>query len=120
GKVFYYLFDYSNNNVINEKVNVKNTKEIKSKNSFNSNEIFNNKSSKLEGKTFVVSGVFENISREDLKLLIENNGGKVGSSISAKTDFVVAGENMGPSKRTKADELKIPIISENDFFKMIQ
>ncbi|MDP3352190.1 MAG: NAD-dependent DNA ligase LigA [Flavobacteriaceae bacterium] len=77
-------------------------------------------SEKLKNLVFVVSGVFENISREELKKLIEQNGGKVGSSISAKTNFIVAGENMGPSKRTKADELKIPIISENDFYKMIQ
>ena len=77
-------------------------------------------SEKLKNLVFVVSGVFENISREALKLLIENNGGKVGSSISAKTNYVVAGENMGPSKRTKAEELQIPIISEDNFFNMIK
>ncbi len=73
----------------------------------------------LAGKTFVISGIFETISREELKTVIENNGGKVGSSISSKTNYVIAGENMGPSKRTKAEDLKIPIISEFDFFKMI-
>jgi DNA ligase (NAD+) len=74
---------------------------------------------KLEGKTFVVSGVFEKFSRDDLKKAIEDNGGKVGSSISAKTHFVVAGDNMGPAKLEKANQLKVPIISENDFLEML-
>lgn len=74
---------------------------------------------KLEGKTFVVSGVFEKFSRDDLKKAIEDNGGKVGSSISAKTDYVVAGDNMGPAKLEKANQLKIPIISEDDFLELI-
>lgn len=70
---------------------------------------------KLVGKTFVVSGVFESYSRDELKAAIEENGGKVGSSISAKTDYVIAGENMGPAKLEKASQLKIPIISEFQF-----
>lgn len=74
---------------------------------------------KLNGKTFVVSGVFEQFSRDDLKKAIEDNGGKVGSSISAKTDYVVAGANMGPAKLDKANQLKIPVISENDFMQLI-
>ena len=74
---------------------------------------------KFLGKIFVVSGVFEKFSRDDLKKTIEDNGGKVGSSISPKTDFVVAGDNMGPAKLEKANQLGIPIISENDFLKMI-
>lgn len=119
GKIFYYLFDYSINNEINKKINNKNNKKIGSKISINNNEISNSISTKLERKIFVISGVFEKISREDLKILIEQNGGKVGSSISSKTNYVVAGENMGPSKREKADELKIPIISESDFFEML-
>ena len=83
-------------------------------------EKFNpNATDKLTGKTFVVSGVFEKFSRDDLKKSIEDNGGKVGSSISAKTDYVVAGENMGPAKLEKANQLKIAIISENDFLIMI-
>ena len=83
-------------------------------------EKFNpNATSKLEGKTFVVSGVFELFSRDDLKKAIEDNGGKVGSSISTKTDFVIAGENMGPAKLEKANQLKIAIISENDFQAML-
>jgi len=83
-------------------------------------ETFNpNATNKLEGKTFVVSGVFEQLTRDDLKKAIEDNGGKVGSSISSKTDFVVAGENMGPAKLEKANQLKVPIISEFDFINMI-
>jgi DNA ligase (NAD+) len=76
-------------------------------------------SDKFAGKTFVVSGVFEQFSRDDLKKAIEDNGGKVGSSISTKTDYVVAGENMGPAKLEKANQLKIAIISEEDFLGMI-
>ena len=76
-------------------------------------------SDKFAGKTFVVSGVFEKFSRDDLKKAIEDNGGKVGSSISAKTDYVVAGANMGPAKLEKANQLKIAIISEEDFLGMI-
>lgn len=84
-------------------------------------EKFNpNATDKLVGKTFVVSGVFEIFSRDDLKKAIEDNGGKVGSSISAKTDFVIAGENMGPAKLEKANQLGIKIISENDFIAMIK
>ncbi len=76
-------------------------------------------SDKLAGKTFVVSGVFAKISRDDLKKAIEDNGGKVGSSISAKTHYVVAGDNMGPAKLEKANQLGIPIINEDDFIRMI-
>ena len=79
-----------------------------------------NATNKLEGKTFVVSGVFEKFSRDELKNSIEDNGGKVGSSISAKTHFVVAGDNMGPAKLEKANSLKIPIISEDDFIEMVK
>ena len=78
-----------------------------------------NATEKLQGKTFVVSGVFSLYSRDELKQAIEDNGGKVGSSISAKTDYVVAGDNMGPAKLDKANKLNIPIISEEDFKSMI-
>lgn len=77
-------------------------------------------SEKLKGKIFVVSGVFELYSRDELKKAIEDNGGKVGSSISAKTDFVIAGDNMGPAKLEKANQLKIAIISEVDFKLMVE
>ncbi|MDV7138605.1 NAD-dependent DNA ligase LigA [Maribacter sp. TH_r10] len=79
-----------------------------------------NQTELLKGKIFVVSGVFETISRNDLKKMIEDNGGKVGSSISSKTSFLVAGDKMGPSKRTKAESLGVPIISEQDFLGMVK
>ena len=75
---------------------------------------------KLKGKTIVVSGVFTLFSRDELKKMIEDNGGKNGSSISSKTDYVVAGDNMGPSKLEKATQLKIPILTEQDFVKMLE
>jgi DNA ligase (NAD+) len=73
----------------------------------------------LAGKTFVVSGVFEKFSRDDLKKAIEDNGGKVGSSISSKTHYVVAGDNMGPAKLEKAQQLGVKIISEDEFVSLI-
>lgn len=73
----------------------------------------------LKDHIFVVSGVFSRFSREELKQLIEDNGGKVGSSISSKTSYVVAGENMGPSKLEKANQLGIPIIDEHEFLKLL-
>ena len=76
-------------------------------------------SNKLEGNIFVVSGVFETYSRDDLKKVIEENGGKVGSSISSKTNYVVAGANMGPSKLEKAVKLGIPIIDEYKFNELL-
>lgn len=76
-------------------------------------------SNMLEGKTFVVSGVFSKFSRDELKKAIEDNGGKISGSISSKTDYVVAGENMGPAKLEKATQLGISIISEDDFLRMI-
>jgi DNA ligase (NAD+) len=86
---------------------------------FELNEISSAVSNILEGKTFVVSGVFEVFSRDDLKKAIEDYGGKVGSSISAKTNYVIAGANMGPAKLEKANQLKIEIIDEYQFQKMI-
>ncbi len=84
-----------------------------------SEEQLQNQSDSLKGKTFVVSGVFESLSRTELKKLIEDNGGKVSSSISSKTSFLVAGDKMGPSKRTKAENLGVPIITEQDFLGMV-
>lgn len=77
-------------------------------------------SNKLEGKSFIISGVFEKHSREELKELIETNGGKILSSISAKLSYLVAGENMGPSKLEKALKLQIPIISDEELMAMLQ
>ena len=76
-------------------------------------------SNKLDGKSFVVSGVFNAFSRDEIKEVIESNGGKNVSSISAKTDFVVAGENMGPAKLKKATDLGITILSEDEFIKLL-
>ena len=73
----------------------------------------------LQSNTFVVSGVFIRVTRNELKQLIEKNGGRVASSISKKTNYVVAGDKMGPSKRTKAEDLGIPILSEDEFLSMI-
>lgn len=74
---------------------------------------------KLGQKTFVISGVFTDYSREELKALIEANGGKNTSSISKKTDYLIAGDKMGPSKLEKATNLGVKIITEQDFAKMI-
>ncbi|MDR5589773.1 NAD-dependent DNA ligase LigA [Christiangramia sp. SM2212] len=78
-----------------------------------------NQTNILEANTFVISGVFEKISRNDLKKLIEDNGGKVSSSLSSKTNYLVAGANMGPSKLAKAEKLGTNIISEDDFLQML-
>ena len=76
-------------------------------------------SDKLAGKIVVVSGVFEKFSRDELKKAIEDNGGKVGSSISSKTNYVVAGDNMGPAKLEKANQLGVTIISEDEFIGLV-
>ncbi|MBL7981481.1 MAG: NAD-dependent DNA ligase LigA [Flavobacteriales bacterium] len=75
---------------------------------------------KLKGLTFVVSGVFQNFSRDGIKETIERNGGKVSGSISSKTSYVVAGADMGPAKRTKAEQLGVPVIGEEEFTRMIE
>ncbi len=85
-----------------------------------SNDEFQNSSNKLEGKTIVISGVFNKHSRDEYKLMIENHGGKNASSISSKTSFVLAGDNMGPSKYEKASKLGVPIVTEDDFLAMLQ
>ena len=85
-----------------------------------SEEKLKSQSDVLKGKVFVVSGVFSIYSRDELKSLIKDNGAKVSSSISSKTDYLVAGDNMGPSKRQKAESLGVPIISEVEFQEMIQ
>jgi DNA ligase (NAD+) len=85
-----------------------------------SEEQLENQTELLKGQTFVVSGVFETISRNELKKLIEDNGGKVASSVSSKTSFLVAGDKMGPSKRTKAETLGVPIISEQEFLQKLE
>ncbi|MFL2991244.1 MAG: NAD-dependent DNA ligase LigA [Cytophagales bacterium] len=78
------------------------------------------KSDKLSGKKFVISGTFENFSRDEIKIEIEKNGGKVSKSLSSKTSFLIAGDNMGPKKKIKAEDLQIMIINENQFIKLIE
>ncbi|HMG10693.1 MAG TPA: helix-hairpin-helix domain-containing protein, partial [Mucilaginibacter sp.] len=75
-------------------------------------------SEKLAGQSFIISGVFEKFSRDELKDLIEQNGGKILSSISAKLNYLVAGDNMGPAKLEKAQKLNIPIISDEELLAM--
>ena len=78
------------------------------------------KTDKLAGKIIVISGTFEKYSREQLKELIELNGGKNSSSISSKTDFILAGANMGPAKEEKANKLGIKMINEDEFLELIK
>jgi len=73
----------------------------------------------LEGKSFVVSGTFTNLSRDEIKLLIEKHGGKNQSGVTSKTSYLLAGDEAGPSKLDKAAKLKIDVIDENAFLKMI-
>ena len=75
---------------------------------------------KLEGKKIVISGVFQQHSREEYKAMIEQNGGKNVSSISKATSFILAGENMGPAKMEKAAKLGIEIINEEQFLNMLE
>jgi len=73
----------------------------------------------LNGNTIVISGVFQSHSRDEYKDIIEKNGGRNSSSISGSTTFILAGENMGPSKKEKAVQLGIPLMSEKEFLKLI-
>ena len=74
---------------------------------------------KLKGKTILISGVFQKHTREEYKEIIEKNGGRNSSSLSGSTSFILAGENMGPSKKEKASELGVPLMDENEFLKLI-
>ena len=85
-----------------------------------SEEELANRTTKLEGKKIVISGVFQHHSREEYKAMIEQNGGKNVSSISKATSFILAGENMGPAKLEKAQKLGIDIINEDQFLEMIK
>lgn len=85
-----------------------------------SEEELNQASSKLKDLTFVISGVFEKVSRKELKSLIEKNGGKNTSSLSKKTSYLIAGEQMGPSKKEKAEKLGVHLITEEEFLTMLE
>lgn len=78
------------------------------------------KSDKLKGLTVVISGVFHTISRDDLKALLESHGAKVGSGVTGKTDLLIAGDNMGPAKLQKAQQLNVRILSEKEFFEYLE
>ena len=80
---------------------------------------FGTRSSELDGMTLVVSGVFSHFSRDEIKADIERHGGKVSGSISGKTTYIVAGENMGPEKRKKAEKLGVQIITEQQYLDMV-
>lgn len=85
-----------------------------------SSSIGQKQSENLNGLTFVISGVFSKFSRDEAKTLIESNGGKCSGSVSSKTNYLLAGDGMGPAKLQKAESLGVQIISEDDFLKMIQ
>lgn len=85
-----------------------------------SEEQIQSASNKLEGKSIVISGVFTRHSRDEYKRIIEENGGKNVGSISGKTSFILAGDNMGPAKLQKAEKLGIPIVDEETFLSMIE
>ncbi len=95
--------------------NIKIINRLKSKGLQFETDKISKKSDRLDGKIFVVSGVFEKYSRQQLKDTIEKHGGKITNSISAKTTYIVAGNNMGPEKRKKAEELNISLINESEF-----
>ena len=82
-------------------------------------EKFINTLNKLEGKKIIVSGVFKNYSRDELIKIIETNGGEIKSSVSSNTSFIIGGYKMGVSKKNKAQDLNIPIITEEDFNNLI-
>lgn len=105
-----YFADNENNNLINRLINSGLQFEIVEQEP---------QSNKLEGLSIIASGKLSNFSREEIKKVIEANGGKPVSSISKKTSYLIAGENIGPNKLEKATKLGIPIISEDEFMKMI-
>tara|TARA_R110001583_G_C5634055_1_gene407312 strand:- start:312 stop:1169 length:858 start_codon:yes stop_codon:yes gene_type:complete len=131
GKVFISLMNYAKSH---EQLKLENIRSVSKKRDIGSLweqkesvhrnqkfklEVLNLKSNNLEGQKFVISGVFQKFYRDELKKSIEDNGGKVSSSISKKTSFIVAGDNMGPSKLAKAESLGIPIITETDYIEML-
>ncbi|CAM1333476.1 NAD-dependent DNA ligase LigA [Tenacibaculum aestuariivivum] len=116
GKIAQSIIDFSNNSENIQLINRLKSYGVQLEVSAESLE---NQTNKLVDKIFVVSGVFYQMSRTELKKAIEDNGGKVSSSISKKTSFIIAGDNMGPSKLEKAESLGISIISEQNFIDMI-
>ena len=109
--VEYFSLDY-NNKIIDELLD----QGLQMKSDHSSNVV---KSNILKNKKIVISGTFENVSREELKSIIETNGGKNVSTVTKATDILIAGDNMGPSKIEKAKEFNISIMKENDFLSLI-
>jgi DNA ligase (NAD+) len=116
GRIAQSLIDYFSNS---ENIQLIEKLKAKGLNFELSEEQLQNTSDKLKGLSFVVSGVFNKFSRDEIKKAIEINGGKNVGSISSKTDYVIAGENMGPAKLEKAEKLGVKIVNEDDFIKMI-
>ena len=83
------------------------------------NSLYELSSEKLKGLTIVISGTFSKHSRDEYKAMIEQHGGKNSGSVSGKTHYILAGENMGPAKLEKASKLGVKIINEDEFLKMI-
>lgn len=86
---------------------------------FSAEEEIGPESDRLQGKSILISGIFQKHSRDEYKLIIEKHGGKNVTSLSGNTSYILAGENMGPSKKEKAAELKVPLVDEKDFLKII-
>jgi DNA ligase (NAD+) len=114
GSIMDYFSDEQNNQIVNRLIEA----GLSFKTETVSTEDRGNQP--LDGKSFVVSGVFEGYSRNQIKELIEQKGGKNVSSLSSKTNFLLAGDKMGPEKKKKAEELNIPVITEEDFNRMIE
>jgi len=116
-KIAQSIIDFANNSV---NINLINRLKSYGVQMELSDEALINQTDKLKGKIFVVSGVFTRMSRNELKKSIEDNGGKVSSSISKRTNYIIAGDNMGPSKLKKAEALNIPIISEDKYLEILK
>jgi DNA ligase (NAD+) len=116
-KIAQSIIDFANNSV---NINLINRLKSYGVQMELSDEALINQTDKLKGKIFVVSGVFTKMSRNELKKSIEDNGGKVSSSISKRTNYIIAGDNMGPSKLKKAEALNIPIISEDKYLEILK
>ncbi len=115
-KIAQSILEFSNNLVNNQLIERLKSYGVQLQMSESSQKLM---TEKLKDKKFVVSGIFEKFSREELKISIENNGGIVSGSISKNTDFVIAGDKMGPEKKKKAESLGVTILSEEDYIAMI-
>ncbi|KAA6314547.1 DNA ligase, partial [termite gut metagenome] len=113
GSILHYFSNESNRNLVNQLKEVGLKMERSEKDSSGYTD-------KLTGKSIVISGVFTQYSRDEYKEIIEKNGGKNSGSISAKTSFILAGDNMGPAKLEKAQKLGIRILGEEEFLELLE